>query len=77
MADHQEYLRTGAPAPYNGRLPSTEDAPASLNRSLVEYQSDKQANGQQHQKSYKEKVIAIARVWNEVTAFFLSSLKIV
>jgi hypothetical protein len=58
MADQHstDYLRTGAPAPYNGRRVPEEEAQSSLN---------KIPNGQQNQKSYREKVIAIARVWNE------------
>jgi hypothetical protein len=55
MADQHstDYLRTGAPAPYNGRRVPEEEPQSKI------------PNGQQNQKSYREKVIAIARVWNE------------
>ncbi len=76
MGDHKsgEYLRTGAPVGY-GAPNQSEDGRESSSK-LAQYHGDnsslKQTNGLangQHQshKIHKEKVIAIARVWNEVS----------
>ena len=72
MGDQQTnegYLRTGAPVSSVGRRVSEEDVQGSPTRSMVQFSGDnaKVPNGNhQNHKSYKEKVIAIARVWNEV-----------
>jgi hypothetical protein len=75
MGDHHsgEYLRTGAPVAYGAPYHS-EDGRESSSK-LTQYhgdngslkQSNGHSNGQHHStKIHKEKVIAIARVWNEV-----------
>mmetsp|Transcript_53082 Transcript_53082/g.110716 ORF Transcript_53082/g.110716 Transcript_53082/m.110716 type:complete len:745 (-) Transcript_53082:132-2366(-) len=75
MGDHQsgEYLRTGAPpassVPYHsedGRESSSKVAQYHGDSSSLK-QTNGLGNGQHHShKIHKEKVIAIARVWNEV-----------
>jgi hypothetical protein len=81
MGDHHsgEYLRTGAPVAYGAPYHS-EDGRESSSK-LTQYhgdngslkQSNGHSNGQHHStKIHKEKVIAIARVWNEVTILLWS-----